>query len=876
MEKIGRWGLFILFISFLNATERELVDLHNPTPDGYWLAAPDLMTEVDVDPSLENPPWRNEDGLPVFTEEPSRQILHPGDSLTLTVEIESAEEVRIEWYHNRELLKEQTGKTLHITAVSLEDDGKYYAAATNSAGTTYSHHARVSVRPLFVDKSVARQWMEELLDAIRLDNPAPTVHSRNLFSLSSAMWDAWAAYDPGPAVAYIALEKPDIPDDPNQVKTLRSEAISYAAYRVLRCRFRFSPNLEISLRAFRKRMEILGYDPDNSLLEGDSPAAVGNRIAAKVLASGWSDGANELEHYKDQTRYQSENAPLIFELPGAQLNDPKQWQPLAFDHFVLRNGNSVPQDVQKFLGPHWGWVTPFALARYNPSDIYQDPGPPPYLGTDTDQDFKEAALEVLEYSSWLDPTDSPLIDVSPKSRHNNTLGTNDGTGYPDGNPYTGEPYVENLVLEADYGRVLAEFWADGPDSETPPGHWNTVANYVSDHELFEKRFEGEGPVLDELEWDVKLYFCINAALSDAAIACWDTKRKYNYVRPISMIRYMGGLGQSSDADAPSYHRDGLLLKPGLVELITPESAAEGERHAHLADYVGEIAVHAWRGEPDNPVSEFGGVDWIRAVEWMPYQTPSFVTPPFAAYTSGHSTFSRSAAEVLTAITGDKYFPGGVSSFTARAHEFLVFETGPEEDLTLTWATYYDAADEAGISRIYGGIHVWADDLRGRIMGSNIGKTAYAKAKTYFTGEASTKDWDQAYEGWVTVMMTDQSHYHNRDYYETNQLEQLGRFFFGNNQLSQITPQTPMRIIKYNQTLGMGCYLDTRISSLVEFESPFLQVSKDMRIWETVSPEEATLSNTLLPNGFRHVVITFTAGTTSESARFLRIGLKESY
>jgi hypothetical protein len=351
MGKIGTWGLFVVFVAFVNATDGQPVDLRNPSPDGYWLPSPILMAEVGVDPSLENPPLKNEDGLPVFTEEPERQILHPGDSLTLTVVFESMEEVSIVWYHNRELLIEQTGTTLHLAAVSLEDDGKYYAAATNSAGTTFSDHARVSVRPLFTDKSVARQWMEELIDAIRLDTPAPTVHSRNLFSLSSAIWDAWAAYDPGPAVAYVAVENPDIPDDPNEIKALRSEAISYAAYRVLRCRFRFSPNLEMSLPSFRQRMEMLGYDPDNSVLEGDSPAAIGNRIAAKVLAFGWSDGANELEHYKDQTRYRSENAPLIFDLPGAQMKDPNHWQPLAFDHFFLQNGNSVPEEVQKFWVP---------------------------------------------------------------------------------------------------------------------------------------------------------------------------------------------------------------------------------------------------------------------------------------------------------------------------------------------------------------------------------------------------------------------------------------------------------------------------------------------------------------------------------------------
>ena len=58
---------------------------------------------------------------------------------------------------------------------------------------------------------------------------------------------------------------------------------------------------------------------------------------------------------------------------------------------------------------------------------------------------------------------------------NNTLGTNDGTGHAV-NPVTGQPYAPQIVPQADFGRVLAEFWADGPHSETPPGHWNVIAN----------------------------------------------------------------------------------------------------------------------------------------------------------------------------------------------------------------------------------------------------------------------------------------------------------------------------------------------------------------------------------------------------------------
>ena len=86
-----------------------------------------------------------------------------------------------------------------------------------------------------------------------------------------------------------------------------------------------------------------------------------------------------------------------------------------------------------------------------------------------------------------------------------------------------------------------------------------------------------------------------------------------------------------------------------------------------------------------------------------YQRPSFVTPPFAGYVSGHSTFSRAAAEILERVTGDAFFPGGMAGLTAKANDFLVFEVGPQKDVNLQWATYRDAADECGLSRIYGGI-----------------------------------------------------------------------------------------------------------------------------------------------------------------------------
>jgi hypothetical protein len=202
-----------------------------------------------------------------------------------------------------------------------------------------------------------------------------------------------------------------------------------------------------------------------------------------------------------------------------------------------------------------------------------------------------------------------------------------------------------------------------------------------------------------------------------------------------MIRYMGGRGQSSDPDGPSYDPRGLPLAPGLVEVVTPESSAPGERHEGLADRVGEIAIRSWTGFPADPTIEHSGVGWIPAVEWVPYQLPTFVTPAFAGYVSGHSTFSRAAAEVLTAFTGSPYFPGGLFEWPVPAGSLRV-ESGPSEDVTLQWATYFDAADSAGTSRIFMGIHITADDYAGRRIGARCGRDAWALALRHFDGTAA--------------------------------------------------------------------------------------------------------------------------------------------
>ena len=239
--------------------------------------------------------------------------------------------------------------------------------------------------------------------------------------------------------------------------------------------------------------------------------------------------------------------------------------------------------------------------------------------------------------------------------------------------------AEILELSAslsDTQKVTAEYWADGQRSETPPGHWNLFAHGVSvrDH--------------NTLDDDVKLYFALNAALFDAGIAVWDAKRFYDYVRPVAAVHYLFSGRQ----------------------------------------------VEAWAGPNE-------GTHLIDAADWRPYQASVTLTPAFPEYVSGHSAFSAAGAEVLKLFTGSDTFYDGVSlaetggflgEYVAPAGS-LKFEKGPRVPVTLQWPTFSDAANEAGMSRRYGGIHFQDGDLRGRGLGREVAAQAFEKAKQRWEG-----------------------------------------------------------------------------------------------------------------------------------------------
>lgn len=617
-------------------------------------------------------------------------------------------------------------------------------------------------------ENTAHVWNEEILEGIRNDFARPTVHARNLMHSSIAMFDCWAAYDDGITETFFLGKTWDgfscpfdgvpIPDTPEEVQSAQDIAISYAVYRLMTHRFLNSPDGDITMYNINTRMAQLGYDPAVISIDyvNDGPAALGNYIGEQLIAFGMQDGANEIEDYA-AICYEPINPPIaVEELGNSTIVHPNHWQPIELTVFVDQSGN-VTTGIPSFVGPEWGEVTSFALDDADLQflerdgctyEVWKNPGNPVYLDTTLvgggmDDSWKWNFAMVSVWQSHLDPTDSVMWDISPASRGTNGSFVTDpnefedyynffeGGGNPTGhdlNPITGEPYEAQWVPRGDYARCLAEFWADGPDSETPPGHWFTLLNDIMMHPEFQFRWRGQGPLIDELEFTVKAYLALAGAMHDSAVATWSIKGYHDYVRPVSAIRYMAEMGQSSDTTQTNYHPAGLPLIPEFIEVI-----AEGDPLAGMDNTnVGEIKVYSWRG-PDFvevPFIDEAGVGWILAKNWWPYQRPSFVTPPFAGYVSGHSTFSRAGAEVFTLLTGSAYFPGGLGVYPVTMNQFLVFEDGPSQSFELQWATYYDAANESALSRIWGGIHPPMDDGRARQIGQDIGIQAFHCAEGY--------------------------------------------------------------------------------------------------------------------------------------------------
>lgn len=170
-----------------------------------------------------------------------------------------------------------------------------------------------------------------------------------------------------------------------------------------------------------------------------------------------------------------------------------------------------------------------------------------------------------------------------------------------------------------------------------------------------------------LDEDVKMYYLITMAAMDAFIACWETKMYYDFARPFSLIR----------------------------------------------NYYKGKDIQGWGGPHKGTLT-------IKGEEWIPYSPETFVCPPFPSYVSGHSTVSGACSKALELFTGSDDF-----GIEVRLLPGALTEPGITQDsVTLSFPTFSETAEMAGMSRILGGYHLPCENTEALIMGRKIGEKAY--------------------------------------------------------------------------------------------------------------------------------------------------------
>jgi len=450
------------------------------------------------------------------------------------------------------------------------------------------------------EKTLVVQWNQLALDAIRCTKTSPPLAARALAMVHTAMYDAWSIYDES-SFSTTTAQYIKILDTHRCTKENRRKAFSYAAYRVLTDLFCGLLPAE-NKNMFRDFMCELDYNPNDTSLNITSPQGIGNLIAKLVIEYRYGDEANQLGNlHSYQWSDYTGYQPVN---TSDKVNDLNHWQPLRIE---VSPGEFK---VQNFLVPHWGLVKPFAL-QYN----WQFRPEAPIKKTEPE--FKQQAKEVLDISARL----------------------------------------------TDEQKVIAEYWADGPGTYSPPGHWCEIAQFVADKNEYRN------------SQCIKLFFALCNAMLDVSIVCWECKRYYDYVRPVTAIREL---------------------------------------------YRGQD-VKAWGGPHQ-------GTQTIKGEKWNSY----IPTPPFAEHVSGHSTFSRAAATILKQFTCSDEFGGCMT--IEKGCSVIEPGTTPCIDVKLDWPTFTAAAVQAGMSRLFGGIHFKRGNEYGQQTGEEVGIYAWEKANLYFNEE----------------------------------------------------------------------------------------------------------------------------------------------
>jgi membrane-associated phospholipid phosphatase len=197
-------------------------------------------------------------------------------------------------------------------------------------------------------------------------------------------------------------------------------------------------------------------------------------------------------------------------IPPPSGSGPGVWQP-------------TPPAFAPYSLPQWGFVTPFAMKN---SSQFRPPGPPVLTSERYAADYNEIKA----------------------------LGAAVGSA---------------RTAEQD---LIALFWADGPGTETPPGHWNSIAQDVA------------ASMGNSMEENARLFALLNIAMADAAICSWDAKYTYNFWRPVTAIR--NGQTDGNDATIADPSWSSFIITPPFPDYTSGHSTFSGAASTVLARFYG--------------------------------------------------------------------------------------------------------------------------------------------------------------------------------------------------------------------------------------------------------------------------------------------------
>ena len=576
----------------------------------------------------------------------------------------------------------------------------------------------VQVNPV-VDGTVVRDWNLQALALVRRSERGPTISGRFAAYMNTALYSAWAAFDKRADGWLVDLDLDDDYPDENTRTTLQEYAMAATAYDVF---YEFAAGDTTMLR--QKYLEInTGEDAEifraqlidqaNTLLNSaaekaanrlvddnaaallDGVRAQASDLASQLLTFSLTDGAQVTNDYVD--------APVMFEPTAWALPRPERAQRNNINfynqnEYTDTNGVLYPKyEFPEFdpvaaaqaVGATWDATGALLLA--SPANLVVNPA------------VIDGTIKIT--SDWQSLTEWGVFPSANDGGNQVPLTSHWGNVVPFALP-SGDylrpssvltPYDANGALDAQFvaesiqvtqfakkmqdgaeggaiQRAQSEYWELGDSTPYPSGWWLEISL-----DLIERADI-------DLETALKITMSLSQAVFDAGIASWDTKYHFDSVRPFTVINqlFFGSL-------VPSFKGDTLA-----------------------------------------------GTDDLDA--WFPYQLHRNFTPPFPDIPSGHSAFSYAASTVLKEVFDSNHFGYQSTSFNSRFDTTDGFDgdaSNGNEFTDLSWTYLSLAAEEAGMSRLYGGIHMQEGNWIGHKFGIQVAHAALAKVNALMEGDANS-------------------------------------------------------------------------------------------------------------------------------------------